>query len=63
MKRFSPFNYDFPVANSLSLGREDFKNDFINQLSADVRGMEYLEGILNVQEMLVGKQLFRIFRE
>jgi len=35
----------------------------INQLSADARGMEYLEGTSNVQKMLIGKQLFRMYRE
>jgi alkylation response protein AidB-like acyl-CoA dehydrogenase len=50
-------------AQILMGGRGYFKNDFINRLSADARGMEYLEGTSNVQKMLIGKQLFRMFRE
>jgi len=50
-------------AQILMGGRGYFRNDFINQLSADARGMEYLEGTSNVQKMLIGKQLFRMFRE
>ena len=50
-------------AQVLMGGRGYFKNDLISQLSADARGTEYLEGTSNVQKMLVGKQLFRMFRE
>ena len=50
-------------AQVLMGGRGYFKNDLINQLSADARGMEYLEGTSNVQKMLIGKQLFKMFRE
>ena len=50
-------------AQILMGGRGYFKNDLINQLSADARGMEYLEGTSNVQKMLIGKRLFRIYKE
>jgi len=50
-------------AQILMGGRGYFKNDLINQLSADARGMEYLEGTSNVQKMLIGKRLFRVYRE
>ena len=49
-------------AQILMGGRGYFRNDLINQLSADARGMEYLEGTSNVQKMLIGKQLFRLYK-
>ena len=50
-------------AQILMGGRGYFKNDLVNQLSSDARGMEYLEGTSNVQKMLIGKHLFRSYRE
>ena len=32
----------------------------INQLNADARGMEYLEGTSNVQKMIIGRELSKI---
>ena len=34
-------------------GRSYFKNDIINLLSADARGMEYLEGASSMQKMII----------
>jgi len=39
------------------------RNALINQLNADARGMEYLEGTSNVQKMIIGRELFRIYRK
>jgi alkylation response protein AidB-like acyl-CoA dehydrogenase len=48
-------------AQILTGGRGYFRNNIINQLSADARGMEYLEGTSNVQKMIIGRELFRIY--
>lgn len=50
-------------AQILMGGRGYFKNDLINQLSADARGMEYLEGTSNVQKMIVARELFRMYHK
>jgi alkylation response protein AidB-like acyl-CoA dehydrogenase len=42
-------------------GRGYFKNDLANQLSADARGMEYVEGTSNIQKMIISRELFRIY--
>ena len=42
-------------------GRGYFKNDVINQLSADARGMEYLEGTSNVQKMIIARELSKLY--
>jgi alkylation response protein AidB-like acyl-CoA dehydrogenase len=43
-------------------GRGYFKNNLVNQLSADARGMEYLEGTSNIQKMIIASELFKIYR-
>lgn len=48
-------------AQILMGGRGYFKNDLINQLSADARGMEYLEGTSNIQKMIIARELFRMY--
>lgn len=50
-------------AQTLIGGRGYFKNELINQLSADARGMEYLEGTSNIQKMIIGRELFRMFHK
>jgi alkylation response protein AidB-like acyl-CoA dehydrogenase len=50
-------------AQVLMGGRGYLKNDLINQLSADARGMAYLEGTSNVQKMIIAKELFRIYHK
>jgi hypothetical protein len=32
-----------------------------NQLKADARGMEYLEGTSNVQKIIISKELYKLF--
>jgi alkylation response protein AidB-like acyl-CoA dehydrogenase len=44
-------------------GRGYFKNDLINQLSADARGMEYMEGTSNIQKMIIASELFKAYRQ
>lgn len=44
-------------------GRGYLKNELINQLSADARGMEYLEGTSNVQKMIIARELFKMFNK
>lgn len=44
-------------------GRGYFKNALINQLNGDARGMEYLEGTSNVQKMIIGRELFRMYHK
>lgn len=44
-------------------GRGYLKNDLINQLSADARGMEYLEGTSNVQKMIITRELFKMYHK
>lgn len=50
-------------AQVLMGGRGYFKNDLINQLSADARGMEYLEGTSNIQKMIISRELFRMYHK
>lgn len=44
-------------------GRGYLRSELINQLSADARGMEYVEGTSNIQKMIIGRELFRIFHQ
>ncbi len=48
-------------AQILMGGRGYFKNDLVNQLSADARGMEYLEGTSNIQKMIISRELSRMY--
>jgi alkylation response protein AidB-like acyl-CoA dehydrogenase len=48
-------------AQILMGGRGYFKNDLVNQLSADARGMEYVEGTSNIQKMIIGRELLRMY--
>ncbi|MBL7203365.1 MAG: acyl-CoA/acyl-ACP dehydrogenase [Desulfobacteraceae bacterium] len=50
-------------AQILMGARGYLRNALINQLNADARGMEYLEGTSNVQKMIIGRELFRIYRK
>ncbi|OGP91400.1 MAG: hypothetical protein A2156_12145 [Deltaproteobacteria bacterium RBG_16_48_10] len=50
-------------AQILMGGRGYFKNDLVNQLSADARGMEYLEGTSNIQKMIISRELFRMYHK
>jgi alkylation response protein AidB-like acyl-CoA dehydrogenase len=50
-------------AQMLIGGRGYFRNELINQLSADARGMEYLEGTSNIQKMIIGRELFRMYHK
>ena len=50
-------------AQVLMGGRGYFKNDLINQLSGDARGMEYLEGTSSVQKMIISRELFRTYHK
>lgn len=50
-------------AQILMGGRGYLKNDLINRLSADARGMEYLEGTSNVQKMIIAKELFKMYHK
>jgi alkylation response protein AidB-like acyl-CoA dehydrogenase len=40
-------------------GRGYFKNNIISMLSADARGMEYLEGTSSMQKMIISRELFK----
>ena len=42
-------------------GRGYFKNNIISMLSADARGMEYLEGTSNIQKMIISSELFKSY--
>jgi len=44
-------------------GRGYLKNDVVNQLAADARGMEYLEGTSNIQKMIIAKELYTIYQQ
>jgi alkylation response protein AidB-like acyl-CoA dehydrogenase len=48
-------------AQVLMGGRGYFKNDLVNQLSADARGMEYLEGTSNIQKMIIARELLSMY--
>ncbi len=48
-------------AQILMGGRGYFKNELINQLGSDARGMEYLEGTSNIQKMIIARELSRIY--
>lgn len=50
-------------AQILMGGRGYLKNALINQLNGDARGMEYLEGTSNVQKMIIGRELFRMYHK
>jgi len=50
-------------AQVLMGGRGYLRNDLINQLGADARGMEYLEGTSNVQKMIIASELFKMFQK
>lgn len=50
-------------AQILMGGRGYLRNDLINQLAADARGMEYLEGTSNVQKMIINSEIFKMFRK
>jgi alkylation response protein AidB-like acyl-CoA dehydrogenase len=50
-------------AQVLMGGRGYLKKDLINQLGADARGMEYLEGTSNVQKMIIARELFRMYHK
>ncbi len=50
-------------AQILMGGRGYLRNDLINQLAADARGMEYLEGTSNVQKMIITSELFKMFQK
>ncbi len=40
-------------------GRGYLRSNVVSLLSADARGMEYLEGTTNIQRMLIGSELFK----
>jgi len=42
-------------------GRGYFKNNIISLLSADARGMEYLEGTSSIQKMIISRELFKSY--
>jgi alkylation response protein AidB-like acyl-CoA dehydrogenase len=42
-------------------GRGYFKNNIISRLSADARGMEYLEGTSSIQKMIISRELFKSY--
>ena len=44
-------------------GRGYLKSDLINQLGADARGMEYLEGTSNIQKMIITRELFKLYHK
>jgi butyryl-CoA dehydrogenase len=50
-------------AQILMGGRGYLRNDVINQLAADARGMEYLEGTSNVQKMIITRELSKMFQK
>ena len=42
-------------------GRAYFKNNIISLLTADARGMEYLEGTSSMQKMIISRELFKSY--
>ena len=50
-------------AQILMGGRGYLRNDLINQLGADARGMEYLEGTSNIQKMIITSELFKMYHK
>lgn len=48
-------------AQILMGGRGYLRSELVNQLSADARGMEYLEGTSNIQKMIISHELFRMY--
>jgi butyryl-CoA dehydrogenase len=50
-------------AQILMGGRGYLRNELINQLASDARGMEYLEGTSNVQKMIITRELFRMYQK
>jgi alkylation response protein AidB-like acyl-CoA dehydrogenase len=49
-------------AQVLMGGRGYLRSDLINQLAADARGMEYLEGTSNIQKMIITRELNKLFQ-
>ena len=45
----------------ISGGRGYLRNNIISMLSADARGMEYVEGTTNIQRMIISSELFRAY--
>ncbi len=50
-------------AQRLMGGRGYFKSDLVNQLGADARGMEYVEGTSNIQKMIIARELFKLYHK
>jgi alkylation response protein AidB-like acyl-CoA dehydrogenase len=50
-------------AQVLMGGRGYLRSELINQLAADARGMEYLEGTSNVQKMIISSELFKMYQK
>lgn len=50
-------------AQILMGARGYFKNDLVNELSADARGMEYLEGTSNIQKMIISGELLKMYHK
>ena len=50
-------------AQILMGGRGYLRNDLINRLGADARGMEYLEGTSNIQKMIITSELFKMVHQ
>jgi len=42
-------------------GRSYFRSNIMSLLSADARGMEYLEGTSSIQKMIISRELFRSY--
>jgi alkylation response protein AidB-like acyl-CoA dehydrogenase len=42
-------------------GRGYLKSNIISMLSADARGMEYLEGTSSIQKMIISSELFKSY--
>jgi alkylation response protein AidB-like acyl-CoA dehydrogenase len=50
-------------AQVLMGGRGYLRSELINQLAADARGMEYLEGTSNIQKMIISSELFKMYQK
>jgi len=50
-------------AQILMGGRGYLRSDLVNQLGADARGMEYLEGTSNIQKMIITSELFKMYHK
>jgi alkylation response protein AidB-like acyl-CoA dehydrogenase len=44
-------------------GRSYFKDNIVSMLSADARGMEYLEGTSGIQKMIISKEIFKSYMQ